>query len=720
MDFNQKFPYHPLTEKLLNVLESKTLNNNAKTYFRTLIGFYFSQMASNMRCNILSDFYGGRTPVNMYCMCFMQSGAGKGLATGFLEENILDKFIRKFKITFNEVANITMTECANQISLDTGIVREEALRELLKEFRSYGAMPYSFDSGTSAAFKQVRTKAQMAGIGALSFICDELGSVITNLDELLIDGLVIFDKGRLKQKITKNTAENQRAEERDDPVPCNMLLFGEPGRLFDGALNEKLILEYLRTGYARRSFFATGDKTSLALTPEEIYERVTNSTVTKDIEDISNDFGKLADSTNRNKDLSLSKENTLLLIEYRSYCQEVAKKFNNNEENQRNELEHRYYKVLKLAGAYAFVDGSTEVTKDHILAAIQLAEDSGECFAQLLKRDKPYVKLAKYIANAKKPLTHADLSELPYYPQAKQKQNDLLALASAWGYDNNIAIKRYSIDDGVEFLSAVCLPETNLNEVILSYSTNITQGYLNEYAPFNKLDQLCCQSAYYWCNHHLSDFITSENINTHGYRDEAHVQEQFNLLVLDCDHNVQLDVVRKLLSEFTYFIHTTKRHQIEGNGDRFRIVLPMKYTLSMGKDEYQEFMKNVFKWLPFELDEVTHDRCRAWKGNNGLFFYNDGVLFDPRPMIPKTVKNIKFNDAYNKLSDKNLGNLERWFISNMKEGSRNSLLHRYALVLKDMGKELIEIETKVKDLNSKIESPLKESEIDNTIMKSIV
>jgi hypothetical protein len=56
----------------------------------------------------------------------------------------------------------------------------------------------------------------------------------------------------------------------------------------------------------------------------------------------------------------------------------------------------------------------------------------------------------------------------------------------------------------------------------------------------------------------------------------------------------------------------------------------------------------------------------------------------------------------------------------MKEGSRNSLLHRYALVLKDMGKELIEIETKVKELNSKIESPLKESEIDNTIMKSIV
>ena len=42
------------------------------------------------------------------------------------------------------------------------------------------------------------------------------------------------------------------------------------------------------------------------------------------------------------------------------------------------------------------------------------------------------------------------------------------------------------------------------------------------------------------------------------------------------------------------------------------------------------------------------------------------------------------------------------------------------MILKDMDKELIDIEEKVKELNSKLENPLKEEEIDNTIMKSIV
>lgn len=719
-DFTQQFPYHPIGEKVLNILRTKSLNKSSDTYFRVLIGYYFAQMASNMRCNVKSNFFGD-TPVNVYCMCFMQSGAGKSASCGYMEEAVINQFIEKFKKTFNTVAALNMERQANLTSIETGVTKEEALRALEKEFKSYGTMPYSFDSGTSAAFKQVRAKAQIAGIGALSMVCDELGSVLTSLEELLIDGLTIFDKGRLKQKITKNTADNVRAEERNDPVPCNMLLFGEPSKLFDGAVNEKLILQYLTTGYARRSFFATGSKTELdGFTPEELYDLVTNESIQQDAVDLSDYFGTLADTINRDKWIPINKENTLILIEYRTYCETRAKQLGAHEDTQKFELQHRYYKVLKLAGAYAFVDGSPEITKDQILAAIQLAEDSGKCFQLLLHRDKPYVKLAKFISEAKKPLTHADLSELPYYPQAKQKQNDLLALASAWGYDHNIAIKRCAVEDGIEFISAVSLPETKLDELIISYSCNITEGYLNNYAPFKRLHELCTLPNYYWCNHFLDDYINERGENTGGYRNEEHSQRSFNLLVLDCDGGVTLKVAQTLLSRYTYFMYTTKRHQKEGNGDRFRIVLPIKYTLDMDKQEYSDFMKNVYKWLPFELDECTFDRCRAWKSNPGTYFYNEADLLDPTPFIPKTVKNLKFTASQQKFSDLNLGNLERWFLSHIQEGSRNNMLHRYAMILKDMDKELIDIEEKVKELNSKLENPLKEEEIDNTIMKSIV
>ena len=110
----------------------------------------------------------------------------------------------------------------------------------------------------------------------------------------------------------------------------------------------------------------------------------------------------------------------------------------------------------------------------------------------------------------------------------------------------------------------------------------------------------------------------------------------------------------------------------------------------MDKQEYSDFMKNVYKWLPFELDECTFDRCRAWKSNPGTYFYNEADLLDPTPFIPKTVKNLKFTASQQKFSDLNLGNLERWFLSHIQEGSRNNMLHRYAMILKDMGKELID------------------------------
>ena len=93
-DFTQQFPYHPIGERVLNILRTKSLNKSSDTYFRVLIGYYFAQMASNMRCNVKSNFFGD-TPVNVYCMCFMQSGAGKSASCGYMEEAVINQFIEK-------------------------------------------------------------------------------------------------------------------------------------------------------------------------------------------------------------------------------------------------------------------------------------------------------------------------------------------------------------------------------------------------------------------------------------------------------------------------------------------------------------------------------------------------------------------------------------------------------------------------------------------------
>ena len=96
-----------------------------------------------------------------------------------------------------------------------------------------------------------------------------------------------------------------------------------------------------------------------------------------------------------------------------------------------------------------------EVTKEHLHSAIKLVEESGVAFQQMLKREKPYVKLAKYIADVNTEVTQVDLVEqLPFYKGSEAQKRDLLNLAIAYGYKNNIIIKKSYVDN-IEFL--ICL-----------------------------------------------------------------------------------------------------------------------------------------------------------------------------------------------------------------------------------------------------------------------
>src|SRR5690606_25961738 len=108
-------------------------------------------------------------------------------------------------------------------------------------------------------------------------------------------------------------------------------------------------------------------------------------------------------------------------------------------------------------------------------------------FESILTRDRPYAKLAKYIAAVGREVTQADLVEdLPFYPKAAGPQRDLMNIAIAYGYQNNIIIKR-SFNDGIEFLRGETLRITDLDQMIISYSQDWALGYQNERQPFDKL-----------------------------------------------------------------------------------------------------------------------------------------------------------------------------------------------------------------------------------------
>ena len=132
---------------------------------------------------------------------------------------------------------------------------------------------------------------------------------------------------------------------------------------------------------------------------------------------------------------------------------------------------------------------------------------------------------------------------------------------------------------------------------------------------------------------------------------------------------------------------------------------------------YTKFMKNVFEWLPFKVDDQTSDISRKWCTYNGMYEYTDGDLIDAMLFIPDTKKENEQHQLI--LNNQHLTNLERWFTLNMETGNRNNMLLKYGYMLLDGYKDLDYVQEAVINLNSKLSNKLTDDEINNTIMISL-
>lgn len=705
-----KYTHHPALEEIVQVLCNKTQNTDTG-FFKPVVAFFLSEMASCMRTTILTKDR-GEIPVNCYAISLGMSGLGKGHSVNILEEEFLKIFKNNFLTNVMPViAERKLSDIAGTRALKNNTNQEEELTKAEGEYKALGPYPFTFDSGTSPAVKQLRQKLLMAGSGSINFQCDEIANNILNNTEILATYLELYDKGLVKTKLTKHTNESKRYEDIAGATPANMLLFGTPVKLFDGSEVENTFFSFLEVGYARRCIFGIGkiDKKALySQTASEIFYNLTSPANQAIIDKWAASFANLAQESNFNRQLQIDDSVSIFLIDYKMQCEKKADTLPDHQEIQKAELSHRYFKALKLAGAYAFIDGSYEVTLNHVQQAIKLVEESGQAFQTILTKEKTYMKLAKYLADVGLEMNHADLdNELPYYPASMQKREELIAMATAWGYSKNIMIKRSRLES-IDFFSGERLEETSLDKIRFSLSNDIAFGYEPMEEKFFSLPNVLSfhDQVFHWTNHAFKD----------KHRAGANVIPGFNLVVLDVDGGFSIETAKDLLKAYTYIIHTTKRHTEECN--RYRILLPIKYVLKLEREDYKAFMNNILDWLPFPSDEGANQPERKWTTTPDCDCYtNQGELLDPLKFIPKTSK----NEAYKKEQKeaKNLPALERWLLQEAKSGNRNNILHRYACILLDQGKDQRNIEKSILTFNGKLFNPLSEDEIKSTIFVSI-
>jgi len=706
--------YHPFSERIVDILVRK-VNNDNRHFFRILTGYYLSKVASMMRCNIQTND-GDVVPVNTYVLNLMVSGTGKGHSTNILEREFIAYFKKEFlnnvfpKKAEQSIQNLAQERAAWRVNIgQTTLTLDEETEfqqgEFQKHFDRLGELAFSFDSGTSPAVKQMREKLLLASAGSMNLELDEVGSNMSANADVLNVFLELYDIGLVKQKLIKNTQENIRSEELPGNTPTNLMMFGTPTKLLDGGKIEEEFKQFLETGYARRLLFGytTDSHRTKYASAQERYQQMVDPNLAKDMLAIQQEFTNFA-KRSFNPVLQVSEADHIHLIEYQLKCEELADDMKDHMSLHKAEMIHRYYKAIKLAGAYAFADNSTKVTQDHLNYAISVVEDSGEAFHQLMRKQGPYERLAHYLADCDNDVTqHELMEELPFYKGSEGQRKDLMTLAMSFGHRNNIIIKRRMLDE-IEFFNGETLAETDLTHLTVSISKDIAYHYQTDNPPFDLLHKLTTADGYHYTAH---GFIN-------GHRKNENVIPGFDLLILDCDGDINMSTVKVLLEDYTFLMSTTKRHTPEIN--RFRLILPLSHRIKLTTGEYSRFMMNVFEWLPFPVDEGAKDIARKWATHPGKYEYNKGNIIDATMFIPETKRS---DETKARISATGFDNIERWFRAHTAKGNRANHLYRYGMVLIDGNYSLGEIVEKLETFNNSLEVPLPEEQFRNSTIKSI-
>lgn len=723
-----KMKYHPMSEKIANHLSTVTQNQN-KHLFRVMLTYYFGMITAHMRVGIHG--WGESTlPVNIYAISLSESGTGKGYTMNILNNTIAHRFRDVFlEETFAAAAEQNILDLAEARAKRRGTSEEKEEEKLLKEYVGAGEVLFQFSEGTPAAVKQFRHKLCLARAGALNYIVDEIGSNLLNQKDMINLFLELYDTGRIEDKLVKNTSENQRVERIEGATPSNMLLIGAASALLDGGETESKFNALLETGYARRCFFSFNRESNKTteLSPEELVAAMFNKHQNTDMSLIAESLEKLADPTNLEKVLELDYDAAVYLMKYKVYCIQRGQKFKDHQKIMKAEMDNRFFKVLKLAAAYSFVDMLDEISIDYINYAIKVAEESGREFTQLMTPEKDYMKLAKFLVDFGEKATLSDLDlHLPCFSGPKARKDEMISNATAWGYKNNIIITKHYIDQ-ILFLQANVLQETDLDDMILTISDHPSYNYepaMSEDAEgnevpvtFEELELLGLKANYQWCNHYFHN----------DYRHDDNVIPGFNLIVLDVDDGTPLSTAQLMFQDYYALFYETKRSTVKHN--RYRVVIPTSHILELDGDTYKEFMTNVIDSLPFdiEVDEASKQASKKWLTNDSGVLFNDvryvngkeadPKLFDVLPYIPKTSKNEQ--RIRDQVDIQDLDRIQRWTIENTGEGNRNKQLYNYAMILVDMGADYATVEEGVLNVNSKLKDPIAEKEIKNTILASI-
>lgn len=673
---------------MVEVLGGKNCPDDLSHYMRIMSLFGIAVVANGVRVKVQVPTDYGLIPPNIYGIAIAGSGLSKSRSLRYIEE----LFIKNALATLKSVAEHKL-ELIDPFEI-------ENITKLMKEGVNISPI---YKSATDSAIGAIRSMMDIFDMYSVNIALDEIGSVLTKEYDMLSDTLLnAFDHGMIKPNLRRTTGVKATL----NPVPHNMVMFGSPTLLFEGkAETEKLFFDLLGAGMARRNLF------SMVTTNVNHYTLTNSGETAKLISEISSAMDNIVDKY-KNFVLKLDDDATILYMDAEIDGKEQSEHISKYKPIDMVYTQNKHWLALKISGLIAVANGKFEISAKSFSDAMEIVNTSHINLQSVTHRKDKYEVVVDWLCEQDGEESEYTITQqLPFYSDIKSKKA-FWELAKGYSYKHSIML---TIEDkqNMTFYSAKGKVKTDLEApMIFSYSNDITEGYIsNEIGTWKDIYKVVQSVGLCYSAHRFKG----------GYRKKDNVMTSFSLLMLDVDGGTPMDVAKIILSDYTYLISTTKSHLKEKNGvvcDRYRILIPMEYTLDLTPEQYSKFMTNLMDDLPIELDTQCKDASRFFYSSAGEYFYNDGVLMNCDKYVENTGESEIYRKAGATLSKKNISGISQYIIRN-QYGGRNSALAKLALLLMDSGYTHSEAKDEVSRVNRQFDSPLAEAELQKTVFKTI-
>lgn len=345
----------------------------------------------------------GSSTANIYSLVLASSGVGKNSSLGLVDTFY---FSDAFKYISEEVYPKYKEYAMNSL-------------EAKGDERAVHSWTKSLSNSTTSGMFAYAESFTLCGVGGLNLEVDEIANAVISKAELMEILLTPYDNGTFSP-VAKRTDANSMDI---NGLPVNLYCFGNKVRLFEGDNVESAFLKLIDEGYGRRMIFVDDTSIPTRRKHEDILEEMEMSEKIKFKRFSDREFIKgLITRANLGKVLPLNRDALIRYAMIKADGENYILDHKGLEPAVKADMNERNFKTAKLAGVYAFFEGSDEVLGRHMDEAFEVIKESSKVLMELRKVKPKHHRLLESLLNEEKPVTEQHMLTYNFIPNTWTKK----------------------------------------------------------------------------------------------------------------------------------------------------------------------------------------------------------------------------------------------------------------------------------------------------------